>query len=679
MWKLLKGTVASFLEDEALSRGAAIAFYTVTSLAPVLLIVIAIAGLVFGQDAAQNAITEQLTGLMGKQTADVLQSAVASAGEKSSGIVATVVGIVTLLATASGVFGEMQAALNKIWKAKPKSTTVSRLIRARAASLGLVAALGFLLTVSLVVSAGLTAVGNYLNSILPFGNLILSVLNFVVSLALMSVLFAAIYKVLPDRHIAWRDVIVGAIVTALLFTIGKSLIGLYLGSSAIASSYGAAGGLIILLFWVYYSAQIFLLGAEFTKVYATRHGSKQEGAIAEAESNESAPASRDVGTKGIPTSSFGDKQISPGSTAERQMTATNGHDPSLAQLEREAERNRAELMGTVDALQSRISPSAIKQDVQDYVRDKKDGMLRGLEERALENPLQTVAIAAVAAYPLWRIVTSIPVPLLLIGGGLALTRRPGRSTMSGGGSQDLVGRARERVGEVTDTLKGKLEDVSETVQQTVRSAKQMAERAGDQLSSLKSQTSQSAGGITDRMADKFSQTAETARAMSSDAASGASQMVSSGYRNGAEATARARQQVLQAGQRTQEALVETLERHPILVGAVGLAIGAAIAAALPATRPEARLFREVGGELKRKAREFASEGVQAVKSAAQDVYEETMNHAKDQGLSPEGVKEAAKDVGEKVTSVIASATGNSSERPASSESTLPKATSNPAT
>jgi hypothetical protein len=217
------------------------------------------------------------------------------------------------------------------------------------------------------------------------------------------------------------------------------------------------------------------------------------------------------------------------------------------------------------------------------------------------------------------------------------------------------------------------------VQQTVRSAKQMAERAGDQLSSLKSRTSQSAGGITDRMAEKFSQTAETARAMSSDAASGASQMVSSGYRNGAEATARARQQVLQAGQRTQEALVETLERHPILVGAVGLAIGAAIAAALPATRPEARLFREVGGELKRKAREFASEGVQAVKSAAQDVYDETMNHAKDQGLSPEGVKEAAKDVGEKVKSVIASAAGKPSEQPASSESTLPKATSNPAT
>jgi membrane protein len=277
MWKLLKDTVLSFFEDEALSRGAAIAFYTVTSLAPVLLIVIAIAGLAFGQEAAQNAITAQLTGLMGKQTADILQTAIASAAGKSSGIWATVIGVVTLLATASGMFGEMQSALNKIWKVKPKSTTVSRLIRARAASLGLVAALGFLLIVSLVVSAALTAFGNFLNSILPFGSLILSILNFVVSLALMSVLFAAIYKVLPDRHIAWRDVIVGAVVTALLFSIGKSLIGWYLGSSAIASSYGAAGGLIVLLFWVYYSTQIFLLGAEFTKVYAMRHGSKQKG------------------------------------------------------------------------------------------------------------------------------------------------------------------------------------------------------------------------------------------------------------------------------------------------------------------------------------------------------------------------------------------------------------------
>jgi membrane protein len=281
VWKMLKDTVLGFINDEALSRGAAIAFYTVTSIAPVLLIVIAIAGLAFGRDAAQNAITEQLSGLMGQQTAEVLQAAVASAANKPSGVVATIVGIITLMVTASGVFGEMQTALNVIWKAKPKGTTVSRLIRARAASLGLVAALGFLLMVSLVVSTVLTAFGNYLDSILPFGKVILTVLNVVVSLVLISFLFAAIYKVLPDRNLEWGDVVVGAIVTGVLFTIGKSLISWYIGSSAVASSFGAAGALIVLLLWVYYSAQIFLLGAEFTKVYANTHGSKQDAPVSE--------------------------------------------------------------------------------------------------------------------------------------------------------------------------------------------------------------------------------------------------------------------------------------------------------------------------------------------------------------------------------------------------------------
>lgn len=275
VFKMLKDTVLSFIDDEVLSRGAAIAFYTVTSIAPVLLIVIAIAGLVFGQDAAQNAISGQFSGLMGRQTADVLQSAVASAADRSSSIVATIIGVTTLVATASGVFGEMQAALNSIWKAKPQATTVSRLIRARILSLGLVAALGFLLIVSLVISAGLTAFGNYLDTVLPMGRLILPGLNFIVSVVLLGVLFGAIYKVLPDRSLQWNDVIVGAAITSVLFNIGKSLIAWYIGSSAIASSYGAAGGLIVLLLWVYYSVQIFLFGAEFTKVYANRHGSKQ--------------------------------------------------------------------------------------------------------------------------------------------------------------------------------------------------------------------------------------------------------------------------------------------------------------------------------------------------------------------------------------------------------------------
>jgi membrane protein len=289
-WKMLKDTVLTFIDDEALSRGAAIAFYTVTSIAPVLLIVIAIAGLAVGRDAAQNALTGQLNSLMGQQTAEVLQSAIASASGTSSGIIATIIGIVTLIVTASGVFGEMQSSLNAIWKAKPQGTTVSRLIRARAVSLGLVAALGFLLLVSLVVSTGLTAFGNYLDSILPFGKIILTALNVIVSIALISFLFAAIYKVLPDRTLEWRDVVVGAIVTAVLFSVGKSLISWYIGSSAVASSFGAAGGLIVLLLWVYYSAQIFLLGAEFTKVYANTHGSKKGARFGEGENREPSAA-----------------------------------------------------------------------------------------------------------------------------------------------------------------------------------------------------------------------------------------------------------------------------------------------------------------------------------------------------------------------------------------------------
>jgi membrane protein len=184
------------------------------------------------------------------------------------------VGIAMLIATASGVFGEMQAALNTIWKTRSRETALSRLIRARVASLGLVAALGFLLVVSLVVSAGLTAFANYLDR-LPVGTLILSSVNFAVSWLLFALLFGAIYKVLPDRTLQWKDVIVGALMTSFLFNTGKTLIGWYIGSSAVASSYGAAGGLIVLLLWVYYSAQIFLFGAEFTKTYANTHGSKR--------------------------------------------------------------------------------------------------------------------------------------------------------------------------------------------------------------------------------------------------------------------------------------------------------------------------------------------------------------------------------------------------------------------
>jgi membrane protein len=347
MYQLLKDTALGFIDDEALSRGAAIAFYTVTSLAPVLLVVIAIAGLVFGQEAAQGAILDQLSGLMGRQAADVLQAALASASTKSSGIVATIVGLVTLLATASGVFGEMQTALNRIWRAEPKSGTLSRLVRARAASLGLVAALGFLLAVSLVASAGLTALGASINARLPFGEAILSIVNFAVSLALLSVLFAAIYKVLPDRPIEWRDVTVGAVMTALLFTLGKTLIGWYLGSSAVASSYGAAGGLIVLFFWVYYSTQVFLVGAEFTKAYATSRGRGPAPSVATQQRPTAAAASP------LPVSA---REPAGHAAADAARTP-------LQRAERDAARHREALVRTVSSLEDRLSPSAMKRRV----------------------------------------------------------------------------------------------------------------------------------------------------------------------------------------------------------------------------------------------------------------------------------------------------------------------------
>jgi membrane protein len=273
---VVKESIYAFIDDDALSHGAAIAYYTTFSLAPVLLIAIAVAGLAFGQEAAQGAIVGQLSGLMGQQSAEALQSMLKSAAGARSSTLATAIGVVTLLVTATGVFSEIQSSLNAIWRAAPRRSAVSRLIRARLISLGLILALGFLLTVSLAVSAALTALGTYLNGIFPAIRVLLHIANFLISFALLALLFAAIYKFLPDTSIAWRDVSMGAVVTALLFTVGKSLIGLYIGSSQVATSYGAAGALIVILLWVYYSAEIFLFGAEFTKCYAHRHGSKAD-------------------------------------------------------------------------------------------------------------------------------------------------------------------------------------------------------------------------------------------------------------------------------------------------------------------------------------------------------------------------------------------------------------------
>jgi membrane protein len=261
---LLKRAYGVFTEKKAPSRGAAIAFYTATSIAPVILIVIAVAGLVLGDEAARGAIFAQFESLLGPTGADFLQRAIASASTGSAGLFATVMGLATLILTASGVFLELRDALNDIWDTKPESG-LSTMIRARLASLGLVLALGFMLLVSLTIDAALAGFGEVINARLPFGAAILMAINFVISLVLIAAIFAAIFKLLPARPLAWRDVIFGAVVTSFLFQIGKILLGLYLGNKTGDSSLGAAGALIGLLFWVYYSAQIILFGASLTR------------------------------------------------------------------------------------------------------------------------------------------------------------------------------------------------------------------------------------------------------------------------------------------------------------------------------------------------------------------------------------------------------------------------------
>jgi membrane protein len=300
LWSVLRSAVAGFVDDGAFSHAAAMAFYAATSLAPILLIVLGIAGLATGRDAAEIAISAQLMGLIGSQGANLLKATVESASA-NKGTLASIIAVVTLLVGASGVFGEMQCTLNLIWKVPPQKTSLFSLARTRIASLRLVASLGFLLLVSLAASAAISAIGEVMTAKLPFGEFILSVLNTLVSLVLIAVLFGAIFKILPDCTLSWRDVRFAAAVTSILFTIGKSLIGWYLGTSAIASSYGAAGSLIVLLLWVFYSSAIFLLGAEITRDVALRFGSRDD--LMPVEIGQRPPESSRVA--GSPARSFG--------------------------------------------------------------------------------------------------------------------------------------------------------------------------------------------------------------------------------------------------------------------------------------------------------------------------------------------------------------------------------------
>ena len=276
VFSLLKDAAKEWSEDKVPRLGAALAYYTVFSLAPLLILVIAIAGLTLGQrESAQEAVLGQIRGLVGQEGAQVIETAIENSSRPAAGIIASVVSVVTLLLGALGAFGQLQDALNTIWEVKPKpGRGIVGIIRDRLLSFGLVLVIGFFVVVSLVVSAALTALGTLLGSIVPGPEIIMEVVNFIISLVVISALFAVMFKFLPDAKIAWRDVIVGAVATAVLFTIGKTLIGLYLGNSSTTSTYGAAASLVVLLLWAYYASQIFLFGAELTQVYANRFGSR---------------------------------------------------------------------------------------------------------------------------------------------------------------------------------------------------------------------------------------------------------------------------------------------------------------------------------------------------------------------------------------------------------------------
>jgi membrane protein len=270
-------TVSSWSAINAPRLGAALAFYTTLSMAPLLVFSIGIAGLVFGRQAAQGRIIAQIASLVGPQGGAVIQSLLLDSSKTSSGIIWAVVGIFMLLFGASGVFGELRDSLNLVWGVRVTGGGGLRgMVRYRFASFAMVVGIGFLLIVSLLVSTAIAAAGKFFEQFLPAPEALLHAGSTVISFLAVTVLFALLYKVVPDVHIEWQDVWIGAAVTSLLFSVGKFLIGLYLGKASVGSAYGAAGSLVVFLVWLYYSAQIFFLGAQFTHIFAERHGSRAQ-------------------------------------------------------------------------------------------------------------------------------------------------------------------------------------------------------------------------------------------------------------------------------------------------------------------------------------------------------------------------------------------------------------------
>ena len=267
---LFKKTFAAWSDDYAASMGAAIAYYTIFSLAPLLVIVLAVAGLVFGRDAAAGELFGELKGFLGSDGAIAIQALVESASHSGQGVVSIIASIAVMVFGATGVFSELQSAIDRIWKVpkRARSSTWIELLRTRLLAFGMVLSVAFLLVVSLAISAGISAMGAVWNRWIGGWELVLQLVNVTTSLIIFTGVFAAMYRFLPRAQIPWRDVWLGASITAAMFVIGKFLIGLYIGKSGILSGFGAAGSIVTLLIWVYYSAQIFLLGAEFTRIHS---------------------------------------------------------------------------------------------------------------------------------------------------------------------------------------------------------------------------------------------------------------------------------------------------------------------------------------------------------------------------------------------------------------------------
>jgi membrane protein len=341
IWSLLKDTYDEWDEDKAPRLAAALSYYTLFSLAPLLIIAIAVAGLVFGREAVQGQLFGQIRGFVGDVGAVAIEDMIKGASNQSTGIIAAVLGFGTLLLGAAGLFGQLQDALNTIWEVQPKpGLGIVETLKQRFFSFTMGLGTGFLLLVSLVISTALTAIFGYFQNLVPGIEFLWQIVTFLISFAITAGLFALMFKVIPDVDIAWRDVLLGAVVTALLFSIGRFGLAFYLGRGSFSSTYGAAGSLVIILLWVYYSAQILFFGAEFTQVYARKRGAqikpsshavaiteqarKEEGMPRKEDQEKEAEKPRRPGPRPHPRLATSHATVSPGATRAGTIMAFFG-------------------------------------------------------------------------------------------------------------------------------------------------------------------------------------------------------------------------------------------------------------------------------------------------------------------------------------------------------------------